>query len=287
MERKLGVCYYPEHWPESLWAEDAERMVQTGLKLVRIGEFAWSRLEPTPEAFRFDWLDRAIETLGGVGLDVILCTPTAAPPRWMIDRHHDMLAVDENGQTRGFGSRRHYCFSHEKYRAESARITRILAERYGGNPHVTAWQTDNEYGCHDTVLSYSDSARRGFADWLKRRYGTIEALNQAWGNVFWSMEYNDFEQVDLPNSTVTDPNPSHVLDFRRFSSDQVVAFNKIQVDILRQYAPGRPILHNTMGRFTGFDHYRLGTNLDILAWDSYPLGFLAERNDIPSSVKKP
>ena len=276
MKRTLGVCYYPEHWPEDRWAQDAAQMDEIGLTWVRIGEFAWSRLEPSPGDLQFGWLDRAIEVLGDAGLRVVLGTPTATPPRWMLDKHPDMLALDENGQTRKFGSRRHYCFSHEGYREESRRITRLLAERYGANPHVAAWQTDNEYGCHDTVLSYSDAARAAFQDWLAQRYQSPDALNRAWGNVFWSMEYDRFDQIDLPNQTVTEANHPHQLAFRRFSSDQVIAFNKIQVDEIRAHSDA-PILHNYMGRVTDFDHYAMGHDLDIATWDSYPIGFLSDR----------
>ena len=158
----------------------------------------------------------AIEVLGAAGLNVVLGTPTATPPRWMIERHPDMLAVDREGRRRGFGSRRHYCFSHRGYRAECARIVGILAERYGRNRHVQAWQTDNEYACHDTVLSYSDAARNAFRDWLAHKYQSPEALNRAWGNVFWSMDYRAFDEIGLPNLTVTEPNPAHMMDFRRF-----------------------------------------------------------------------
>ncbi|MCK7612840.1 beta-galactosidase [Roseibium sediminicola] len=276
MKRTLGTCYYPEHWPEEIWEADARRMAEAGLTWIRIGEFAWSRLEPSPGDLRFDWLDRAIEVLGQTGLKVVLGTPTATPPRWMIDRHPDMVAVDVNGHPRKFGSRRHYCFSHEGYRQESDRIVTLIAERYGKNPHVAAWQTDNEYGCHDTIISYSEAARDAFRLWLKARYGTVEALNRAWGNVFWSMDYLSFDDIDLPNLTVTEPNPSHTLAFRRFSSDQVVHFNKRQVNIIRAHSDA-PISHNYMGRITDFDHFKVGDDLDIATWDSYPLGFLEDR----------
>jgi len=276
MKRTLGTCYYPEHWPREMWQDDARRMVEAGLTWVRIGEFAWSQLEPKPGQYDFGWLDEAIEVLGSTGLKVVLGTPTATPPRWMIDRHPDMLAIDIEGRPRKFGSRRHYCFSHEGYKAECAVIVEKLAERYGRNPHVAAWQTDNEYGCHDTTISYSDAARVAFRTWLQHRYGTVEALNKAWGNVFWSMEYDSFEQIDLPNLTVTEANPAHSLAFRRFSSDQVVAFNRLQVDIL-QAQSNAPIAHNYMGRITDFDHYKVGDDLDIASWDSYPLGFLEDR----------
>ena len=271
---RLGVCYYPEHWPEPLWAEDARRMVEAGLSRVRIGEFAWSRIEPEPGRFDWEWLDRAIDVLHAAGLGVILGTPTATPPKWLLDSLPDMVAIDAEGRPRGFGSRRHYCFSHPQFRSEAVRITRALATRYGGHPAVVAWQTDNEYGCHDTVLSYSEAARGAFRHWLATRYGTIAALNAAWGNVFWSMEYRSFAEVELPNLTVTEANPAHWLAFRRFSSDQVVSFNRAQVDVLREHSPGRDVVHNFMGFFTEFDHHDVGADLDVAGWDSYPLGFL-------------
>ena len=273
---KLGCCYYPEHWPEEYWAEDARRMAEMGLSLVRIGEFAWSRLEPEPGHYDWAWLDRAITTLQNAGLSVILGTPTATPPKWLVDKMPDMVAVGADGNPRKFGSRRHYCFSHRGYREECRRIVTAMAERYGDNPAVTAWQTDNEYGCHETTVSYSDAAAAAFRDWLRAKYESISALNTAWGNVFWSMEYRSFDEVDLPNLTVTEPNPAHVLDYRRFASDEVVSFNKLQTDILRAHSPGRDIIHNFMGFVTDFDHHDVGKDLDIASWDSYPLGFLEQ-----------
>jgi beta-galactosidase len=274
---KLGCCYYPEHWPEAIWAEDARRMAAMGLRLVRIGEFAWSRIEPEGGArYEWGWLDRAIETLHAAGLQVILGTPTATPPKWLVDHMPDMVAIDEQGRPRGFGSRRHYCFSHEGYRAECRRIVTALAERYGAHPAVVMWQTDNEYGCHDTVLSFSDAAAASFRGWLAARYGTVEALNAAWGNIFWSMEYRSFAEVDPPHLTVTEANPAHWLDYRRFASDQVASFNREQVDILRRLSPGVDITHNFMGFFTEFDHHDVGRDIDVATWDSYPLGFLEQ-----------
>ena len=284
MKRTLGVCYYPEHWAEGQWAVDAARMVDTGLSWVRIGEFAWSRMEPKPGQLDLSWLDRAIDTLGAAGLKIILGTPTATPPKWMVQKHPDMLPVGADGVVRGFGSRRHYCFSHLGYREESRRITRILAERYGANPHIAAWQTDNEYACHDTVRSYSSAALTGFQNWLAQKYQSPDVLNRAWGNVFWSMDYDDFDQIGLPNLTVTEPNHPHQLDFKRYSSDQVVAFNRIQTDEIRKYTAA-PIIHNYMGRITDFDHYKVGADLDIASWDSYPLGFLSDRLEVTDAFK--
>lgn len=271
---RLGCCYYPEHWPEDWWADDARLMVDMGLSRVRIGEFAWSRIEPEPGRFDWGWMDRAIDALHVAGLGIILGTPTATPPKWLVDRMPDMIALDAKGHPRRFGSRRHYCFSHEGYRAECARIVTALADRYGHHPGVVAWQTDNEYGCHDTAISYSAAAAAAFRRWLAARYPTIDALNTAWGNVFWSMDYADFDAIDPPNLTVTEPNPAHVMDWRRFASDEVVSFNRLQVDLLRARSPGRDIAHNFMGFFTQFDHHDVARDLDVATWDSYPIGFL-------------
>lgn len=270
----LGVCYYPEHWPESIWAEDAAEMVALGLKYVRIGEFAWSRLESAPGVFHFDWLDRAIDTLAKAGLKVIMCTPTATPPKWLIDLYPDILPVDvKTGQVRGFGSRRHYDFSSENYFREAMRITSVLGERYGEHPAICGWQTDNELACHDTTHSFSASTKTAFQQWCKQHYTDIHALNTAWGNVFWSMEYQNFEQIELPYLAVTETNPSHNLAYRRFSSDQVIRFHDEMIRILRQHAPNRFITHNFIPMSdTQTDNAALAKNLDFVSYDNYPLG---------------
>jgi beta-galactosidase len=268
----LGVCYYPEHWPEDRWAEDARRMKELGLSFVRIGEFAWSHLEPRPGELTFAWMDRAIETLGRAGLKVVLGTPTATPPKWLVDRGN-ILAVDREGRPRGFGSRRHYCFSSRTYAAECRRIVTRLGERYGRAEAVAAFQIDNEYGCHDTARCYCPRCRVAFRAFLRDRYGDVGALNRAWGNVFWSMEYGDFGEIELPNLTVTEANPAHWLDFYRFASAQIGAFNRLQVEILRRLAPGKRLTHNYMGLTTEFDPFAVAADLDFASWDSYPLGF--------------
>jgi beta-galactosidase len=278
----LGVCYYPEHWPEAMWTDDAARMKALGIERVRIAEFAWSRIEPAPGEYQWGWLDRAIDVIAAAGLKVVMCTPTATPPKWLIDRHPDILPVGADGRVRGFGSRRHYDFSSPSYFEASKKICTAVAERYGKHPAVAFWQTDNEYGCHNTVVSYSPAAAQRFRAWLKQRYGTIDALNTAWGTVFWSMEYRSFDEIDPPIGTVTEAHPSHRLDYRRFASDEVVRFNRMQVDIIRAHSPGRPVAHNFMQLFTEFDHYKVAADLDIATWDSYPLGALEEQWFDPS-----
>ena len=271
---RLGVCYYPEQWPETMWARDAQRMRELGIVQVRIGEFCWSRIEPQPGVFDWTWLDRAVDVLARAGLDIVMCTPTATPPSWLVRADPDMLAVGADGRRRGFGSRRHYDFSSPSYLQQALRITRAFAQRYGRHAAVRAWQIDNEYGCHGTVLSYSPQATRRFQAWLRQRYGSCTALNEAWGNVFWSHDYSSFDDIATPNATVTEPNPAHMLDFRRFASSEVQHFNRVMCSAVREHAPGRPLLHNFMQFFTGFDHHAVADDLDIASWDSYPLGGL-------------
>ncbi len=249
-------------------------MRQLGLEYVRIGEFAWSRLEPRPGDYQFDWMDEAIDILANAGLKVIIGTPTATPPKWLIDQFPNILAVDpESGRTRGFGSRRHYDFSSQDYLRESLRITEQVVKRYGRHPGVVGWQTDNELCCHDTTLSGSDSARDAFRRWCESRYHSIENLNAAWGNVFWSMEYNDFSEVELPLAAVTETSPAHSLAYRRFSSDQVVEYHNAMVSVIRQYSPGTFVTHNFIPPpDTNVDNLALAAPLDFTSYDNYPLG---------------
>lgn len=270
----LGVCYYPEQWPTSLWREDARRMKALGLTYVRIGEFAWSRFEPQPGTYSFAWFDQIIDILTEVGLKVVIGTPTATPPKWLIDRHPDILPIDPNtGRTRGFGSRRHYDFSSDVYLRESERIVLALAERYGQHPGVVGWQTDNELSCHETTLSASPAAKVAFQAWCAQQYESVQALNTAWGNVFWSMEYRSFDEIELPVGAVTETSPAHRMAYRRFSSDQVVAFHDAQVKILRAHSPGRFVTHNFIPmNETGVDNHAVAADLDFAAYDNYPLG---------------
>ena len=256
--RQLGVCYFPEHWDPADWPADAAEMRALGIDFVRIGEFSWGVTEPEPGITKLDWMQDSLDLLHSHDIKVVLCTPTATPPKWLVDSMPDMLATDRNGQLRSFGSRRHYSFAHMGYRREAARITRLVADRFGTHPAVIGWQTDNEYGCHNTTLSYGPVDLAGFRDWLAQRYQSVDALNRTWGNVFWSMQYGNFDEVELPNLTVTEANPAHWLDFYRFTSQMVAEFNQLQVDILRELSPGRDIIHNFMGRILDFDHYDVG-----------------------------
>lgn len=271
----LGVCWYPEQWPESRWRRDAARMRELGISTVRLGEFAWSRLQPARGQWDADWLRRALDILHENGLNAILGTPSAAPPRWLLDDFPDMLRVDAAGAQSAFGSRRFACLAHAGYARACVTVARRLAREFGEHPAVVAWQIDNEYACHDTAQSWSARAARLFRRWLRRRYRDIGALNRAWGNAFWSMEYNNFGQIDPPGPTPAGNNPAHILDFHRFWSERTATFNRRQVSAVRRHSPRRAVLHDFMGFSTGFDHFQLAADLDLAAWNSYPLGFLA------------
>jgi len=268
----LGVCDYPEHVPWEQWKHYPKRQKQLGITYVRIAEFAWSKIEPTEGVFDWAWLDDAVEALAGAGLQVVMCTPTATPPAWLIRNNPDILPTGIDGHIRNFGSRKHYDHASPIYREHSRRITTEVTSRYGKHPAVVGWQTDNEWGCHSTTRSYGGASALAFRKWLERKYGSLAALNDAWGNVFWSQDYTDWSQIDPPFNMVTDRNPSHVLDFDRFASDAVRDFQAEQIAIIRALSPGRWITHNYMMHFMEFDHYANSELLDFASWDSYPLG---------------
>ncbi|WP_026486278.1 beta-galactosidase [Caldanaerobius polysaccharolyticus] len=274
-----GADYYPEHWPEERWETDAHLMKEAGINVVRLAEFAWAKLEPDEGLYDFSWLDKAISILARHGIKVILGTPTAAPPKWLIDKHPEILPVDNDGYVKGFGSRRHYCYNNPVYRQYTKKIVTAMAEHYKSNSNVICWHIDNEFGCHDTTVCYCDNCLEEFRKWLKERYGNINKLNQSWGTVFWSQIYKDWDSVIVPRKAVTSHNPSLLLDYKRFSSDSVVKYQKLQIDILREVTPDKKITHNFMGLFNQIDYYQLAKDLDFISWDNYPINHFSDKSD--------
>ncbi|WP_081927258.1 beta-galactosidase [Halobellus rufus] len=275
---RIGVCYFPEHWPRERWETDVEQMVEAGIDVVRMGEFSWGRLEPERGEFDFEWLDTAVSLLSDAGIDVVLCTPTATPPKWLIDEHPEILQVEPDGTTREFGSRRHYCFNSEVYREETERIARTMAERYADVDAVVGWQTDNEYGCHETVRCYCEDCASGFREWCRDRYGDVETLNETWGTAFWSQQVGSFEELDPPRHTAAEHHPSRLLDYARFANASVVDYNELQAEIIREANDEWFVTHNFMGHFDTLDSFSVGDSLDFATWDSYPTGFAQDRN---------
>ncbi|QIO21067.1 beta-galactosidase [Haloarcula sp. JP-L23] len=273
----LGVCYFPEHWPSERWATDVEQMAEAGLEYVRMAEFSWARVEPERGEFDFDWLDEAVELVGDYGMEAVLCTPTATPPKWLVDEHPDIRQADADGTPREWGSRRFTCFNSPTYREETERIVRTMTERYADDPHVAGWQADNEYGCHRTVRCYCEDCAAAFREWLESTYGDVETLNEAWGNTFWSQQYPDFAAVDPPGPTPAEHHPSRLLDYYRFANDSVVEYNRLHADLIREANDDWFVTHNFMGDFPTLDAYSLSDDLDFLGWDSYPTGFVQDR----------
>jgi beta-galactosidase len=264
-----GVAYYPEHEHERRWREDARLMAEAGLTVVRLAEFAWTRLEPRCGEFDFGWLDRAVAVLGAEGLQVVLGTPTAAPPRWLAAQHPEIRFVDARGQAMAPESRRFVCLNSPAFRAASERIVTAMARQYGAHPAVIAWQIDNEFGCHGTTRCHCSICQHGFRAWLRERYGDLATLNAAWGTGFWGRDYGDWAEVTLPAPTPSYHSPGQVLDAFRFASDSVRDYQQLQLAVLRDFAPGRPVFHNLMANFDELDYSRLAAPLDFVAWDSY------------------
>lgn len=277
---RIGVDYYPEHWEKERWKTDAEMMAKANIKVVRIGEFAWSLYEPEENDFRFEWMDEILDFFGEHGIGVVLCTPSATPPKWMTDRYPDIFQDDIHGNPKIFGTRKHYCFNSGTYRALTRDLVERIAERYGKHPAVEAWQIDNELGWADTARCYCENCRKEFQLWLKNKYGTIAELNRTYGTVFWSQVYNSFDEVIIPragacfavDADTQGQNPALMLDFYRFSSDSVIRFARESAETIRKYSD-RPITSNLLDAAvnsgTGIDYFKLAGILDFVSWDNY------------------
>jgi beta-galactosidase len=266
----FGAAYYPEHWPESRWPEDIRLMREAGVTVVRMAEFAWSSMEPAPGKFRFDWLERAVALLGEAGIRVVLGTPSAAPPAWLIEQHPDILPVKEDGQRAQFGNRCHYCVTSPEMHAAAKRIAQAMAKRFGGDANVIGWQIDNEYN----RVCFCARCQERFQAFLEESYGTLEALNQAWSTAYWSQTYTKWSQIPLPHENATFPgvyhNPGLLLEHKRFIGASYRAFQKLQIDALRPHLHDKAwITHNFMGAYGGFDHNELSADLDLASWDWY------------------
>jgi len=261
----FGVDYYPEHWPEKEWEKDAKLMRDMKINIVRLAEFAWSKLEPRESNYDFSWLDKVIDVLYNRGIYCIIGTPTAAPSPWMTEKYPEILFTNSEGYRSSPGSRRYYCPNNPKYHEFTRRIVTKLAEHYKNNPAVVAWQIDNEIG---GPRCYCEICRRCFQNWLETKYEAIENLNKSWGTIVWSQEYQEWSEIIVPKKTLVLHNPGLLLDFFRFSSDSLVQFLNMQVDIIRNVAPHQLITHNLVNGQV--NNYMLGKKLDFVCWDNYP-----------------
>ncbi len=271
----LGCCYYPEHWENVDLRDDLARMKSLGFNVIRMGEFSWSMYEKEEGKYDFSFLGEAVRVAGEFGIDVILGTPTAAPPKWLVDKYPEVLCVNADRTVMEHGSRQHHNHTSEIYLRYCAAITEAMVKYFADFPNVIGWQIDNELNCHRNE-SYAEADDIAFRRWLEEKYGTIEHLNRAWGNRFWSLEFNSFDQITCPRPTPTWRNPSWVTDFYLFSSDGAISFAALQAAILRAYMPHTFITHN--GYFEKLDYKKLTRScLDFLSYDSYPAAFARGR----------
>ncbi|CCQ44447.1 beta-galactosidase bgaB [Pseudarthrobacter siccitolerans] len=264
-----GGDYNPEQWPEEIWPEDVRLMQEAGVNFVSLGIFSWAKIQPAEGEFEWGWLDRILELLHGGGIQVNLATATASPPPWASQKYPEMLPCDENGVVYGPGSRQHYAPSSPIYRRLAAELVHKLAARYANHPAVVMWHVNNEYGCH-VNYDYSDNARDAFQRWLQKKYGTIDALNAAWGTAFWSQIYTSFDQVLPPRKAPTSLNPGGALDFKRFTSDALLELYVMERDIIRAAGATQPVSTNFMGAFPPLDYWRWAQEIDVITDDNYP-----------------
>ena len=262
---RLGAAWYPEQWPEDRWNEDLTLMQAAGMNVVRVGEFAWSALEPAEGRYDLDWLARAVRLAEKHHIAVVIGTPTDTPPAWLTRKYPDVLRVGADGKQAEHGARRQFSYSSPRYRAFCRDIVQHLAERFGHDPNVIGWQIDNEY----TDESFDADTRRQFQDWVKHRYGTLEALNKAWTTAYWSQTYTTWSQVPLNDKP---GNPGLLLDHRRFVTDTWRGYQKEQIDVIHAQAEPRQFITTNIGGLgwsDNWDHYSLTADLDLASWDPY------------------
>jgi len=266
----LGTCYYPEHWPQEIWKEDLERMLEAGIEVIRIAEFAWSKTEPYEGMFVYDFFDGFLDLCEEMGMKVIFCTPTATPPAWLTEKYPEVLNCNIDGVKYRHGARRHYNYNAPIYRELTARITHKLGEHYGPRKCIIGWQLDNELNC-ETSEFYSEADSAAFRVFLQKKYGTLDALNKAWGTAFWNQDYTAWDEVHVPRTTISySTNPHEVLDYTRFVSDSARGYAKLQADILRKYLKPDDFI-TTNGLFGNLDNHAMTEeSLDFLTYDSYP-----------------
>ena len=259
----LGTAWYPEQWPESRWDADLNLMQQSGIHMVRIAEFAWSRMEPEEGKYDLDWIDHAITAAAKHNIYTVIGTPTAAPPAWLTQKYPETLRMNEDGRSDQHGNREQFNFANPKYRELARNIAEQLAKRFGHNPYVLGWQIDNEY----EMASYDPETKAQFQQWLKARYHTLDNLNARWTTAYWSESYTAWDQIPIQ---VGYGNPGLLLSWMRFVSDTWRSYQKNQLEVLRANSDASKfITTNTMGWFDGYDHYTVEQDLDLAAWDDY------------------
>lgn len=262
----FGGDYNPEQWSRDIWHEDIALMRRAGVNTVTLGVFSWSMLEPREGEYDTDWLDEIVAMLDDAGIGFFLATPTASPPPWFTSAHPDAMPVTADGTVLSHGSRDTYAVSAPAYREASRRIARLLADRYGRHPRLLGWHIHNEYG----TLDYGPHAARAFRSWLQSRYGTLEALNKAWWTTFWSQRYGDWDEILPPLATQYLVNPALAVDFRRFSSDEMLAAFDEQKREIAAAGSTAPVTTNFMiPTWNHLEQWSWADAQDIVSIDHY------------------
>lgn len=243
----FGGDYNPDQWSEETWDDDVRLMKKAGVNTVALAIFSWDRIQPQENRWDFGWLDRIIDKLGKAGIATDLASATATAPLWLYEKHPEVLPCDKFGHPVNAGSRQSWSPTSPVFKEYALTLCRKLAERYGANPYVTAWHMGNEYGWNNRN-DYSDNALNAFRLWCERKYGTIGALNQAWGTTFWGQEMNSFDEVLIPRFMGADSmvNPGQKLDFERFGNDMLLDFYKAERDAITEICPDKPFTTNFM-----------------------------------------
>ncbi|WJV48797.1 beta-galactosidase [Streptomyces flavofungini] len=265
-----GGDYNPEQWGPDVHAEDIELMRAAGVNLVTLGIFGWATTEPTPGAYDFTWLDAHMDRLADAGVAVCLATMTASPPPWLARLHPETLPVMADGTRLHPGSRQHWCPSSPVFRGHAVRLTERLATRYADHPALALWHIGNEYGCHISRHCHCEVSTAAFRAWLRERYGTVDALNDAWSTTFWSQRYSTWEEIHTPRAAPSFRNPAQRADFLRFSSDELLACYLAEKDVLARVTPRTPVTTNFVPVAKTLDLFRWAPHLDVVSYDSYP-----------------
>ncbi len=270
-----GGDYNPNQWPREVWNEDMRLFKKAGINSATVNVFSWAKLQPNEETYDFSELDDVIDMLGKENFDIVLATSTAAMPAWLAKKYPEVTRVDFEGRRHKFGQRHNHCPNSPVWRRYARQLASELAKRYGKNPHVTCWHINNEYntGC------YCENCEKAFRVWLRKKYGSLEALNAAWNTEFWGHTFYDWDEIVAPNSladgmgfgwTRKTAFAGISLDYDRFLSDSLLENYKMERDAIREHDPDTPITTNLMGTYKGLDYFKWAKEMDIVSWDNYP-----------------
>ena len=288
-----GGDYNPNQWPKEIWEQDMVYFKDARINSATINVFSWAKIQPAEDTYYFDELDEIVEMLSKENYDIVLATSTGAMPAWLYKKYPEVARTDYFGRHHKFGQRHNHCPNSLVFQKYAKALVEKLAERYAHNPHVTCWHISNEYGGE----CYCENCEKAFRVWLKKKYGTIEAVNKAWNMEFWGHTVYDWDEIVLPNAlgdgmeNGTDTAFAGLsVDYRRFMSDSMLENYKMERDVVRRYNPDTIITTNLMGTYKFLDYFKWAKEMDIVSWDNYPSyntpwSFTAMSHDLMRGLK--